>query len=104
EALGPLFDKARERLAALGFVSRKERLRQARHGRLECPRHIVMDGFFSLSPEELDLTVALAEVTEMTVVLPESSAAHLSRTRLIRGGFTERRFDRPLRQPQTFSF
>ena len=85
-----VFREARLRIRSLGFSLRKERLRSAAEliKTLEnLAPHIILDGFFSLSRAELALVEALASRTQVTVVLPDSSAAAAARERLLRLGF-----------------
>ncbi len=109
EVLGPeisdVFREARTRISP--FVLRKERLRSAVEivkSAANLPPQIVLDGFFSLSRAELALVEALASLTQVTVVLPDSPGAAPARESLIRAGFEEQRFRGEFRKPVQTSF
>jgi ATP-dependent helicase/DNAse subunit B len=96
--LQQVFQPALQRLHGLGYGLRKERLLSAARAvreAVELPPQVVLDGFFSLSPTELELVSALASRTRVTVVLPEAPAGL---------DCEERRFQKVLRTPRRSSF
>ncbi len=109
DVLGPeisdVFREAQTRISP--FVLRKERLRSAVEivkSAANLPSQIVLDGFFSLSRAELAFVEALASLTQVAVVLPDSPGAAPARERLIRAGFEEQRFRGEFRKPVQTSF
>jgi ATP-dependent helicase/DNAse subunit B len=77
----------------LGRALREKRLR-AVHPIQTGP--IILDGFFTFSPAELDLIEKLQSVT---VTLPDWPGSESAKTRLRAAGFEERHQDQQLRQP-----
>jgi ATP-dependent helicase/DNAse subunit B len=80
------------------------RNRALREKRLASARPIVtnpifVDGFFTLSPAELDILENLAAQTDVTVTLPDWPGSSAARDRLLRANFTEHRLERKLRNP-----
>ncbi len=95
-------------LAARGLELRNSRLRSAARRVREADavafEHVVLDGFFTFSPQELDLIEALAMRAAITVTLPDCPGAMTGREQLLGLGFGEQRFDSVHRQPQRDAF
>jgi ATP-dependent helicase/DNAse subunit B len=85
-----------DQLALRGMALREKRLRTAAP---VITGHIIIDGFFTLSPAELEFLEKLASQTELTVTLPTWPGSAIAREHLLRIGFTEQRLDAPLRNP-----
>jgi ATP-dependent helicase/DNAse subunit B len=84
-------------LALRGRALREKRLRTAvpvANG------PVVLDGFFTLSPGELDVLEKLASQTSVIVTLPDWPGSAPARQRLLDSGFTEEHFPAALRQPR----
>lgn len=98
-----------ESLAARGFASRNERLRDAakkiRTGANALPEQVIVDGFITLAPAELDFVEALAARTAVTITLPEFEGADLAgKRRLEAAGFAREYFPKPRRSPNCTAF
>ncbi len=76
-------------LEARGFATRPRRLEEAARNPGPLPRHIAIDGFFSFRGAELDLLLALAARTVVTVTLPEWPGSSAARSALLACGFRE---------------
>jgi hypothetical protein len=90
-----------DQLALRGRALREKRLRTAKP---IAPGPIIVDGFFTLTPAELDVIENLAAQTSVTVTLPDWPGSVDARARLLNSGFVEQRFDRCLRQPSRTVF
>jgi ATP-dependent helicase/DNAse subunit B len=85
-----------DRLAHRNRALRDQRLRTAQP---VATGPVILDGFFTFSPSELDLIENLAGQTSVTVALPDWPGSESARVRLLAAGFTEQRFEVPLRNP-----
>jgi len=86
-----------EQLVFRNRALRDQRLRSAQPS-VSGP--IILDGFFTFSPSELDLMETLAAQASVTVTLPDWPGSQSARTRLVvAAGFKEQRCDAPLRNP-----
>jgi len=99
--LARVFREVEAGLAVRGMALRNPRLRSLRRTPAE---HVVLDGFFSFSPAELDLIEALAAQSTVTVTLPDWPGASPPRRRLLAAGFPEQRFTRIRRAPRRSAF
>ncbi|HTB14688.1 MAG TPA: PD-(D/E)XK nuclease family protein [Bryobacteraceae bacterium] len=81
-------------LAQRGVALREKRIRSA-NPIVAGP--IILDGFFTLSPAELDLLEKLKTQTAVTVTLPDWPGSTTARDHLLSIGFTEQHLDKPLR-------
>jgi ATP-dependent helicase/DNAse subunit B len=84
-----------DQLASRSRALRDQRLRTAQP---TAAGPIILDGFFTFSPSELDLIETLASQTDVTVTLPDWSGSEAARARLLGAGFAEQRLDVPLRK------
>ncbi|HEV8147509.1 MAG TPA: PD-(D/E)XK nuclease family protein, partial [Bryobacteraceae bacterium] len=66
--------------------------------------HVVLDGFFTFSPAELELINAIASRVSVTATLPDWSGAETGHARLLSIGFEEQRFDTVRRAPRRDAF
>jgi len=85
-----------DQLALRNRALRDQRLRTAQP---TAAGPVILDGFFTFSPSELDLIETLARETPVTVTLPDWPGSQSARTRLLAAGFTEQRFEAALRNP-----
>ncbi|MCP5114986.1 MAG: hypothetical protein GY953_29500, partial [bacterium] len=97
-AVSAIASKVWEAAATHGMAPRSARFRQvaeriAAEG-LAGVEKVLIDGFFSLTPVELDLIRALASKASVTVTLPEWDGAGGTREQLLAMGFVEERRDR----------
>lgn len=90
-----------DQLALRGLALREKRLRTA-NPIAEGP--IVVDGFFTLTPGELEVLGALASQTSVTVTLPDWPGSASAREHLLGNGFKEQHLDATLRQPRRTVF
>jgi ATP-dependent helicase/DNAse subunit B len=84
-------------LSLRGYALREWRLRTAQP---VATGPIILDGFFTFSPSDLALIEKLAAQTSITVTLPDWPGSASARSHLLSIGFTEQRFDLPLRHAQ----
>jgi ATP-dependent helicase/DNAse subunit B len=94
--LARVASEVEDRLALRNRALRNQRLRTAQP---IATGSIIVDGFFTFSPFELDLIENLAAQTSVTVTLPDWPGSASARTRLLAAGFDEQRFEVPLRHP-----
>jgi ATP-dependent helicase/DNAse subunit B len=94
--LVPIASQVEDRLALRNRALRDQRLRTARP---VATGPVIVDGFFTFSPSELDLIENLAAQTSVTVTLPDWPGSESARARLLAAGFPEQRFEVPLRTP-----
>ena len=104
--LAALAAEVRKSLEDRGLGLRHARLARAadalRMDSGSVPRHIVVDGFFTLSPPEIDLVRALAGRASVTITLPDWPGSQRVRTALLAGGFEEKQLSSRLRSaPRT---
>jgi len=85
-----------DQLALRDRALRDQRLRTAQP---TATGPVIVDGFFTFSPSELDLIETLAAQTSVTVTLPDWPGSESARARLLAAGFTEQRLEVPLRNP-----
>lgn len=92
--LGRIIRDVERTLASRGCALRQRRIQDAVENPGALPPHIVFDGFFSFSPQELSLVVTLASRTCVTVTLPVTVMNGASaRSELLARGFAEQRCD-----------
>jgi PD-(D/E)XK nuclease superfamily len=85
-----------DQLATRSRALRDQRLRTAQPS---ATGPVIIDGFFTFSPSELDLLKTLAAQASITVTLPDWPGSEPARVRLLAAGFAEQRFEGPLRKP-----
>jgi ATP-dependent helicase/DNAse subunit B len=96
-ALVQIADNIDHQLALRNRALRDKRVRTAKP---VTTGPIVIDGFFTFSPAELDLIEKLAAQTSVTVTLPDWPGSSSAQARLLSSGFAEERLDRTLREPR----
>jgi ATP-dependent helicase/DNAse subunit B len=94
--LARVAEEIENQLALRGYALREKRLQTAAP---IATAPIILDGFFTFSPSELDLIENLAKQSQVTVTLPDWPGSNSARLRLLRHGFTEQRLNAELRQP-----
>jgi len=92
--LASIASEIEDQLASRSRALRDQRLRTARP---TASGPVILDGFFTFSPSELELIETLAAQTDVTVTLPDWSGSEAARARLLAAGFAEQRVDVPLR-------
>jgi len=102
--LASVFEFVERELRGRGMALRRDRLMQAAADPGDLPGHVVLDGFFSFSPEELRLIASFARRATVTVTLPDWAGATGARSRLISFGFAEQKLDRVFRRAQITAF
>ena len=92
-AVAEIYARVEMRLMERGEVLRAGRLRSAaaslREQGLPGVREVLLDGFFTFSRAEIDLIVALAGCTDVTVTLPRWAGSEHCREELLAAGFVE---------------
>src|SRR5689334_20664315 len=106
--LAALQDDVQARLQLRGLGLRHIRLRSAaeslRSGSGLVPSNVVLDGFFTLSPAELDFILTLAERTNASITLPDWPGSQAVRKVLLAAGFEEQRLASPFRTARRTGF
>jgi ATP-dependent helicase/DNAse subunit B len=87
--LAAVFREVERVLEERGFALRHRRIEQVAQAPGHLPPHLVLDGFFSFSRAELNLLIALASRTKLTVTLPDWPSAGRARRELLSSGFRE---------------
>ena len=106
--LAALQNDVQARLQLRGLGLRHIRLRSAaeslRSGSGLVPSNVVLDGFFTLSPAELDFILTLAERTNASITLPDWPGSQAVRKVLLAAGFEEQRLASPFRTARRTGF
>ncbi len=102
--LASVFGFVRRALHVRGMALRRDRLAAAAADAGEFSGDVVLDGFFSFSPEELCLIESIARRATVTVTLPDWAGAAAARGRILSLGFGERKLNQILRHAQTLVF
>ncbi len=84
-----IFQSVERGLSSRGMALRNARLKSAASNLTALPAHIVLDGFFSFSPSELDLIDAWSKKSRVTITLPAWFGAEMTRARLLGSGLSE---------------
>ncbi len=92
----PLTLELNDRLAQHGMALREKRLQTASP---VANGPIVLDGFFTLSPAELEILEKLTRQTQVTVTLPDWPGSQSARDHLLRIGFQEQPLAAAIRHP-----
>jgi ATP-dependent helicase/DNAse subunit B len=106
--LAELFSHVRKSLANRGYALHDTRLRAAaakiRDRETSIPAQVVIDGFFTFAPAELEFVEALASRSAVTIALPEYPRSDEVRRRLEGAGFQVWRLVEPRRAPSRTLF
>jgi len=106
--LAAIQEHVRKDLETRALGLRHGRLRSAteavQNGRNPVPPQIVLDGFFTLSPAEVNLVLALARRTSVTITLPDWPGSESVRRRLVSAGFSQQQLSSPLRSASRTGF